>query len=126
MTNSARGFTKQPSSTTSTVPTKGRALAAKPSVTSDPAAKTAKQRAQAVDELDYLIDGDRKSFTTDQATANVAVPATNAKSSKVTALEVAQSQVADAKRTLKLLTSIATEKKSDADNKKGRVYISLL
>ena len=86
--NSAKGSTNLPSSTTSTVPTKGRALAAKPSVTSDPSAKTAKQRAQAVDELDYLIDVDRKSFTTDQATNKVALPATNAKLSKVTALEV--------------------------------------
>ena len=100
------------------MPTKGRAPADKIPLTSDPAAKTAKQRAQAISKLDHLIGGDRKASTTDHAANKVAIPATNAKSSKVTALEVAQSQVADAKRTLKLLTSIATEKKSDADNKK--------
>ena len=71
------------------IATKGRAPTAKTSVTSTPAAKTAKQRAQAVAELDHLIGGDHKASTTDQATDNVAVPATHAKSSKVTALEVA-------------------------------------
>ena len=51
---------------------------------------------------------------TDQATDTVAVPATSAMSSKVTALAVAQSQVVDAQRTVELLTSTAAEKKIDA------------
>ena len=41
----------------STVPTKGRAPADKIPLTSDPAAKTAKQRAQAISKLDHLIGG---------------------------------------------------------------------
>ena len=43
-------------------------------MTSAPASKTAKQRAQAVAELDHLLGGDRKASTTDQATYNVAGP----------------------------------------------------
>ena len=71
------------------MPTKERPPAAKNFVKSAPAVKDAKQRAQAVAELDHLLEGDLKASTTDQATDKVAVPVTNAKSSKVTALEVA-------------------------------------
>ena len=87
-------------------------------MTSATAAKAAKQREQAIAELDQLIGGDRKASTTDQATDQVAVPATNAKSPMVTALDVAQTQVTDAQRTLELLGSTTTEKKINDDNKK--------
>ena len=100
------------------MPTNGRASAAKTSVTSAPDVNTAKQRVQVIAELDHLIGGDRKASTTNQITENIVVSATYAKSSKVTDLEAAQSQVTDAQRTLELLTSAATEKKIDADNKK--------
>ena len=104
------------------MPTKGRLPAAKTSVTSAPDAKAVKQGAQAVAYVDHLVRGDRKASTTDQATEKVAIPATSTKSSKAMALEVAQSPVADAQRTVELLTSTATEKKIDADNKKAYYF----
>ena len=116
-TTSVKGFTSLLSSTTSTVPTKRRTPAAKTSVTTT-TAKATKQHAQVVAELDHLIEEDLKASTTDQATEKVAIPATSTKSSKAMALEVAQSPVADAQRTVELLTSTTTEKKIDAENKK--------
>ncbi|CAH0489899.1 unnamed protein product [Peronospora farinosa] len=101
------------------VPTKGRAPAATPSVTSAAAVRAAKQRAQAVDELDHLIRGDCTASKSYQATDNVAVPDTSAKSSKDTAIAVAQSQVADAQRTVELLTPTAAKKTINADDKKA-------
>ena len=96
--------------------TKGIAPAARTFTTSATASKAPKQRAQAVAELDNLVGVDRKASTIDQATDNVALSATSATSSKVTALEVAQSQVTDAQRTIKLIDSTAAEKKIDANN----------
>ena len=64
---------------------KVRAPAAKTFVISAPAVKDSKQRAQAVAQLNHLIRGDRKTYTTDQATYNVVVSSTPAESSKVTA-----------------------------------------
>ncbi|CAI5717700.1 unnamed protein product [Peronospora effusa] len=99
-TNSVKVATKPSSPTKPAVSTKGRAPAATYSVTSAATNKATKQRAQAVAELDYLIGGDRTASTANQATDTVAVLSTSEKSSKVTALAVAQSQVADAQRTV--------------------------
>ncbi|CAI5708658.1 unnamed protein product [Peronospora effusa] len=118
-TNSVKVSTKPPSSSKAAVPTKGRAPAATPSVTAAAAARAAKQRAQAVAELDHLIRGDCTAFKSYKATDTVAVPATSAKSSKDTAIAVAQSQVADDQRTVELLTSTAAKKKCNAEDKKA-------
>ncbi|CAI5717461.1 unnamed protein product [Peronospora effusa] len=97
-----------------TVPTKGRAPAATPSVTSAAAARAAKQRAQAVAELDHLIGGKCTASKSYQETDNVAVPDASSKSSKDMAIAVAHTQVADPHRTVELLTSTAAKKKFNA------------
>ncbi|CAI5701101.1 unnamed protein product [Peronospora effusa] len=83
--NSVKVSTKPPSSFKAAVPTKGKAPVASPSVTSAATARAAKQRSQAVAELDHLIRCDCTASKSYQATDTVAVPATPAKSSKVTA-----------------------------------------
>ena len=98
---------------------KGKAPAARTSVTSATAAKASKQHAVAVAKLDHLIGGDRKASMTDQETDTVEFASMSAKASKVTALAVAQSQITDAQRTVELLNLTYTEKKIDDDNKKA-------
>ena len=68
--------------------TTGRAHTVETSVILAAAAKTEKQRAQTVVKLDNVMGVDRKESTADQATNTLVVPATSAKSSKVTALAV--------------------------------------
>ncbi|CAI5713871.1 unnamed protein product [Peronospora effusa] len=118
-TNSVKVSTKPPSSSKAVVPTNGRAPAATPSVTSAAAARAAKQRAQAVAELDHLIKGDCTASKSYQATDTVAVPATATVSSKVTAIAGYHFKVANAQRTAELLISTDAKTKVNADDKKA-------